>query len=317
MRLCRGLLAAACLACLPATASAGFSFAVFGDTPYWEAERALLPRMLEEIARDAPAFVVHVGDFKSGASVCDDAVFRDRLQLFDASPVPLVYTPGDNDWTDCDRVIAGGYAPEERLARLRELFFAGEESLGRRRIALERQSRDPAFAAYRENARWRLGPVLFVTLNMPGSNNNIGRASAPNAEFIARGRANRAWIDSSFALARRKRLAGVVLMMQADPDLEAAARGRPKPAYRALLQQLAAQVEAFPGQVVLVHGDGHVMQVDRPLLRRGGGPPPNFTRVETYGSPFMGWIKVTVDDAAPGLFRFESHPYPGERRREP
>ncbi len=317
MRLCRGLLAAACLACLPATASAGFSFAVFGDTPYWEAERALLPRMLDEIARDAPAFVVHVGDFKSGASVCDDAVFRDRLQLFDASPVPLVYTPGDNDWTDCDRVIAGGYAPEERLARLRELFFAGEESLGRRRIALERQSRDPAFAAYRENARWRLGPVLFVTLNVPGSNNNIGRATAPNAEFLARGRANRAWIDSSFALAKRKRLAGVVIMMQADPDLDAAARGRPKPAYRALLQQLAAQVEAFAGQVVLVHGDGHVMQVDRPLLRRGGGPLPNFTRVETYGSPFMGWIKVTVDEAAPGLFRFESRPYPGERRREP
>ena len=156
-----------------------------------------------------------------------------------------------------------------------------------------------------------------ITLNVPGSNNNIGRAAAPNAEFVARGRANRAWIDSSFALASRKRLAGIVIMMQADPDFEAAARGRPKAAFRALLQQLAAQVEAFPGQVVLVHGDGHVMQVDRPLLRRGGRPPPNFTRVETYGSPFMGWIKVTVDEAAPGLFRFESRPYPGERRGEP
>ena len=313
----RGLLAAAWLVCQPVTAATGFSFAVFGDTPYWEAERVLLPAMLEEIARDAPAFVVHVGDFKSGASVCDDAVFRDRLRLFDASPVPLVYTPGDNDWSDCDRVIAGGYAPEERLARLRELFFAGEESLGRRRIAMERQSRDPAFAAYRENARWQLGRVLFFTLNVSGSNNNIGRAAAPNAEFVARSRANRAWIDSSFALARRKRLAGIVIMMQADPDFEAAARGRPKAAYRALLQQLAAQVEAFPGQVVLVHGDGHVMQVDRPLLRRGGGPLSNFTRVETYGSPFMGWIKVTVNEAAPGLFRFESRPYPGERRGEP
>ncbi len=114
MRLCHGLLVAAWLACQPAMAAPGFSFAVLGDTPYWEAERALLPRMLDAIARDSPAFVVHVGDFKSGASVCDDAVFQDRFELFDASPVPLVYTPGDNDWSS-----AAGASPSSGRAATR------------------------------------------------------------------------------------------------------------------------------------------------------------------------------------------------------
>jgi hypothetical protein len=311
-------LAAAWLLCHAALAAGHFSFALVGDTPYTSSERELMPRMLAEIAKGSPAFVVHVGDFKSGTSICDDAVFLDRLRLFDASPAPLIYTPGDNEWTDCDRAIAGGYDPQERLARLRELFFADDASLGHRRIVLERQSRDPAFAAYRENARWRLGSVLFVTLNVPGSNNNMGRPAPPNPEFLARGRANRAWLDSSFGLARRDRLAGIVIMMQADPNFEAAADGRPKPAYRALLQQLSELVEAFPGQVVLVHGDSHVMQIDRPLHRRfGGAPLKNFTRVQTYGSPFMGWVEVTVDEAVPGLFRFESRSYPGEHGRQP
>jgi hypothetical protein len=29
------------------------------------------------------------------------------------------------------------------------------------------------------------------------------------------------------------------------------------------------------------------------------------TRLETYGSPFVGWVKVTVDPARPDLFSFE------------
>jgi hypothetical protein len=28
--------------------------------------------------------------------------------------------------------------------------------------------------------------------------------------------------------------------------------------------------------------------------------------METYGSPFVGWVKVTVDPADPDLFRFDA-----------
>jgi hypothetical protein len=31
----------------------------------------------------------------------------------------------------------------------------------------------------------------------------------------------------------------------------------------------------------------------------------NLTRLETYGSPFVGWVKVTVDPERPDVFTFE------------
>ena len=48
--------------------------------------------------------------------------FHIRTQ-FDRFTDPLVYTPGDNEWTDCHRANNGGYHPLERLAFDREVFF--------------------------------------------------------------------------------------------------------------------------------------------------------------------------------------------------
>lgn len=143
-------------------------FAVIGDTPYSSYEERQLPAMLDDIAAENPQFVVHAGDFKSSSKPCSDALFSDRRALFDASRVPLIYVPGDNEWTDCRRLAAGGFDPLERLQKLRELFFATPRSLGRQALAVEQQP-----GAYPEQLRWRLGPVLFVSLNVPGSNNNF------------------------------------------------------------------------------------------------------------------------------------------------
>ena len=84
-----------------------FSFALLGDTPYSATERALLPQELDEIGESGARFVIHIGDFKNGGSLCSDEVFADRKQLFDAAPLPVVYVPGDNDWTDCHRASNG------------------------------------------------------------------------------------------------------------------------------------------------------------------------------------------------------------------
>jgi hypothetical protein len=35
----------------------------------------------------------------------------------------------------------------------------------------------------------------------------------------------------------------------------------------------------------------------------------NFTRVETFGYPYMGWVKVIIDSEDPALFRFEARSY--------
>jgi hypothetical protein len=284
------------------------SFGLFGDTPYSSYEREQLPRMLAEMGREELAFVVHDGDIKNGASVCSDEVFRDILGVFQASSVPLVYVPGDNEWTDCHRSNNGPYDPLERLDKLRELFFAGDSALGQKTMPLERQSRDPAFARYRENVRWQAGGALFVGLNLPGSDNNYrgtGR-SGPVPEFTERSVANRVWLAQAFALARRQKLAGILIVIQADPEFEAASAGHPKPGYRDFIQQLREETQGFAGQVVLVHGDSHHQQINQPLLDAAGRDVvTNFTRVETYGYPFMGWTRATVDAADPKVFRFE------------
>ena len=297
-----------CLSLAAGAAAQPVAFGLLGDTPYSAWERAQLPPMLAAMGRENLAFAIHVGDIKSGSTVCSDEVFLDIRSVFQAAPLPLVYVPGDNEWTDCHRGNNGGYDPLERLARLRELFFAGDATLGARSFPLERQSRDPAYTAYRENVRWEQGGALFVGLNVPGSNNNYHGArtsGGPVAEFTERSAANRAWLAQSFALARSRKLAGILIAIQADPGFEAASAGHPAPGYGEFIEQLRKESQAFAGQVVLVHGDSHNEQINQPLLNQAGDAVVrNFTRVETFGYPFMGWVKGTVDAANPRVFSF-------------
>jgi len=285
-----------------------YRFGLIGDVPYSDRERRELPLMLEAIADSKVDFVAHIGDIKSGRDRCDDKLFMDRYQLFNSSRVPFVFVPGDNEWTDCDRQSAGNYDPLERLDKLRSLFWKDEFSLGQKKLRLEQQP-----GHYPEHARFRLGPVLFVTLNIPGAN-NFGLTGEPSPEFQARNPVVLDWIKSSFALARREKLAGIVLLFQADPAFKHFARGFPHQAFRAFFETLRTESMNFPGQVVAVHGDSHLNRVDQPLRDRHGKVLNNFVRVETFGYPIMGWTAGIIDTSARDLIRFENHPWTGERR---
>lgn len=299
------------LCCLGAAAHAGhpaggsWRVALIGDTPYSEHERRELPAMLARIAATHADLVLHVGDFKDGRSPCSDALFEDRRALFDAQPGAFVFVPGDNEWSDCGRKAAGGHDPLERLARLRALFFAEARTLGRQPLAVERQS-----AQRPEHLRWRLGPVLFVTLNVPGGN-NIRGPGKPRSEFAARNPQVIAWLREAFALARGENLRGVVVAMQANPGFREFASGQPYSGYRRLLEVLREETQDFTGEVLLVHGDTHWQRIDTPLRHATSGRPlANFTRVETFGAPFMGWVRLHIDAAGERLFRLEAHPHP-------
>lgn len=284
-------------------------FGLIGDTPYSDRERTELPLMLSAIADSQAEFIVHIGDFKHGSGRCDDSVFEDRHRLFDGSRVPFVFVPGDNEWTDCERVSNGAYDPLERLGKLRRLFWADSLSLGQRKLAMERQA-----GGYPEHARFRLGPVLFVTFNLPGGNNNFGPGAEPGTEFRARNPAVLAWLADSFALARREQLAGIVLLFQANPEFKHFGQGLTHQGYRAFLEDLRRETLNFKGQVVAVHGDSHISRIDHPLRDAKGKPLDNFTRVETFGYPVMGWTRGTIDTEAAKLFRFETHLWPGKGR---
>jgi hypothetical protein len=270
------------------TVAADFTFGALGDTPYTWFEEAHFPSLLDGMSREDLAFVVHVGDFKAARAPCSDELFRQRREWFDLVRHPFVFVPGDNEWTDCRGFQAGGYDPLERLAKLRELFSGGEESLGQRRIRLARQLPD-----YPEHARWRHGDALFVTLNVPGHDNNARRMPE---EFRSRSAAVGKWLEQSFNLARGDRLRAVVIFMQANPW------GFPTSRYtgfRELLATMAKETLGFDGKVLLVHGDTHRFRVDSPLHDPATGAlVANFTRVEVFGSPGMNWVRIRVIEDA-------------------
>lgn len=280
-------------------------FALIGDTPYSDYERAELPKMLSAIADSQVDFVAHIGDIKNGGSRCDDEVFADRLQLFNTSRVPFIYVPGDNEWTDCKRVSNGSYDSGERLAKLRKMFWTGDLSLGQVKMPLHRQS-----TAYPENARFRLGPVIFVTVNVPGSNNNRDGSADGGREFSARNRAVLDWIKQGFAIARADKLPAVVILMQANLGIKHFNDGFPANGYRELLETLRKETRQFAGQVLLLHGDTHHHRIDHPLRDSDGKLLKHLTRVESYGYPFMGWVRIMIDSDSPDVFRFESHTWP-------
>ena len=65
---------------------------------------------------------------------------------------------------------AYGYEPTERLDALREVFFSDNQSFGKQKIVLKRQSEVmPKHAKYVENRRWTANGILFITINQPGS----------------------------------------------------------------------------------------------------------------------------------------------------
>jgi len=280
-------------------------FALIGDTPYSDHERAELPKMLDAIADSHVEFVAHIGDFKHGSARCDDTLFEDRRTLFNASRVPFVFVPGDNEWTDCDRLSNGAYDPLERLNKLRSLFWRDSLSLGQNKLKLDRQPGN-----YPEHARFRLGPVLFVSLNLPGGNNNWGMTREASAEYRARMPIVIGRLKENFALARRESLSGIVLLFQANPDFKHFAQGLPHDGFREFLTVLRDETTRFPGAVVAVHGDTHHSRIDQPLRDEAGRVLPNFTRVETFGYPFMGWTRGVIDTDQPALFRFETRPWP-------
>lgn len=293
-------------------APAAFSFAAIGDQQYGAEGIAKWPALAASINASASQlqFIVHAGDIKSGSTVCDDAMFANRLAAFNALELPMILTPGDNEWTDCHRANNGSYDSIERLAYLRGVFFNTEESLGKRRIPVFRQSEDPRYRLYRENAIWTHGNIVFASLHIVGSNNNLGRNAANDAEYAARNLANLDWIHTAFSLARDGGFAGVVLLMQANPSFPRVAEGPslvPEAGFVDSIYALEAETIAFGKPVLLIHGDTHFFRIDKPLTsRKSGRFLENFTRLEVPGSTDVHWVRIHVNPAKPlTLFSYE------------
>jgi hypothetical protein len=256
-----------------AASTAPFRIALIGDTGYTAAQDQLLLKTRTAISSESYALVVHDGDIQGPQEPCTDERLRYVHEVFEGFSVPLVYTPGDNEWAGCPD-------PAERLAAIRQRFFSTDQSLGQRRMPLTRQA-----APFVENARWTAGGVVFATLNVPGPAGKSSRARGLAA-------ANVAWLNETFDMATNEQSPGVMIIWQDDPF----AGGADDDLQRALVER----ARAFGRPVVLVHGDSHV-------YRLGTNWPgvPNLVELQTFAVDNTDhWVEVTVDPADPAVFRF-------------
>ena len=318
-RFLAGAMLALGMACAQAQS---FSFGLWGDMPYQKAgDDPKIPALLKSINQSDIAFSIYDGDIKDGSSKCTEDIYASALAMFGELKKPVVYVPGDNEWTDCHRLNNGGYDALERLAYLRKTMFPTTRSLGQRTMALTHQA--PQGEKFVENTRFTHQGIVFATLNVPGSNNNkildekdctqksartAAQCEASNAEYLERDAANARWMQEAFADAKARKARGVVLVIQADPgfDLpetegidESQAPG--VSGYRNFISHVITETEQFAGQVLLVHGDTHFFKVDKPLY----SPTrllPNLTRLQTFGSPLIHWVRVTVEPKNPNVF---------------
>lgn len=305
----------------PATDTpAAFTFTVIGNVPERAEDVAPAHALLDAIDAEHPAFVVHLGNLKGRDESCSDTLLEARHDLLDSLITPVIYIPGDHDWSDCQRPAAGGFDPVERLLRLRELFYPDDNTLGQRAMTVMRQSDQAKFRSYRENTRWTMNDVLFVTLNVPGDNNNYKIAGGRNGEYEDRLEANRQWLARAFAVARQRKMAGVVIMMQADPLFEdgwerrrapnlfdGLLRRRSHDGYLALKRQLRTLTRDYDGAVLLIHGASQTFMLDRPLKDENGRPDSHVMRARTYGSPVLDrWLEVSVTPGHSPLFHLRS-----------
>ncbi len=277
-----------------------YTFAVIGDVPYGAPAEAHFPDFVAGINEDPDVqTVTHLGDIKSGSTTCDDERFETVREAFDDFEDPLVYTPGDNEWTDCHRANNGTYHPLERLAKIRALFFDDPGTTLGDPVPVRSQ----AHRGLPENVRYTRGGLSFATLHVVGSNDDLlpwtglGATTATEEQVKEerhRMAADIANVRAAFRTARAHRLRGVVLMQQADmfdPNVPNPRRVDYR-AFRPLVRTLVAQSRRFDGPVYLFNGDSHRFNQDRPLRR--GSSWLDFYRVRRSADNLH---RLTVDGA--------------------
>lgn len=317
-----------------------YSIGLWGDLPYSDEQASSgVPNIIADMNAQRLAFTVHDGDLKAGSnSPCDDALYDRSLRYLNSLEAPAMFTPGDNDWTDCDRANNGGFPSLERLDHERALLFSTPYSLGQRQLPQEVQAtplclgvKGPVRCV--ENRRWSYRGVTYVTLNIQGSCNNLCDTAPDPLEYAARNAADIAWMQDAFKAAKADGSAALMVIAQADPGWDASdatraplrnprtlaeTDGAPD-GFAQFLIALRDEVVAFRKPVAYVHGDSHYFRIDRPFQDAQGRRLENFTRVETFGDNQANgnndaqWIKVTVDARTREVFSYQAQIVPANR----
>ena len=328
-----------------------YAIGLWGDLTYSDLQPQVgVPSLIADINAQKLAFTVHDGDLKVGSgapgsttpTTCSNAMYLQALGYLNSLNAPAMFTPGDNDWTDCDRPANGGFNSLERLDHERALFFSTPFSFGRHRMRRQVQAAVlcrgvQGLIPCVENRRWSVGGVTYATLNVSGSCNNLCDTAPDAAEFFARNHADIVWLQETFDEAVARGSAAVMLISQANPGFDltdptraplrdpktlAETDGQPD-GFQEFLSALRDEVVAFRRPVAYVHGDSHYFRLDKPLLDARGRRLENFTRVETFGdnqangNNDVNWLKVHVDARSREVFTYQPQLVPANRTAVP
>ncbi len=290
-----------------------YEFALVGDNPYTPRNVAKFEALIDDVnGRRSLEWVIHVGDIRGGQR-CTDELFQARFDLYQRFAMPFVYTPGDNDWFDCQREGGDGFDEYERLDHLRSLFFPNPTlTTGGRRMEVRSQGGEPGYEEFVENVMWLHDGVVFSTIHL------VLLSRPPTDSAVAKRRLDTAiaWIRSTFEVAQEDGSVGVFIATQADPWI-VAGRLRPTAGLERLYPALVAESDAYGRPVVLAVGDTHIFRVDKPLYRADRSLVENFTRVEVFGHPQVHWVRVTVDPREREVFSFHQELVPTNMARRP
>jgi|1186.fasta_scaffold12549_2 hypothetical protein len=154
---------------------AAFTYSIYGDAPYGTtqgdtAELAATPHFVSAVNNDQTSeAIIHVGDIHSGQQWCTSDYDSDVYKVWQGGTLkqtapdgrqitspgfskPLVYTPGDNEWSDCHKVkvnsagaVTGGEGGGLYQPSTGQIKYVDSTN------TLRYQS-DPAFAGYADYA---------------------------------------------------------------------------------------------------------------------------------------------------------------------
>jgi len=255
-----------------------YDIAVFGDVPYQSSDVPRYNSMIAAINNTSIFSSTHIGDIgRVDPDPCLSSTVDTEANRMDTFRRPLVYTPGDNEWADCANAVA-------RLDYLRSRIHRGTGTQSRGQTTLALASQDAR--GYPENARFRKGPVTFVTIHVVGSKDN----GTGSTGFAARRQANIDWLADAFDTARANGDKAVVIMAQDQPNLDNRASDSGALAYQSMRDAVVREVSGFNGEVLYIHGDGHTYKNVTGELGLD-----NLQRVQVEGDTKVSYVRVHVE----------------------
>ncbi|MFM5980133.1 MAG: hypothetical protein ACKO9I_06220 [Sphaerospermopsis kisseleviana] len=232
--------------------------------------------LIEDIApkfreNDDIPFVIHLGDLGRPQEACSDA-WLEKSQTFWKNEIvkPVFYTPGDNDWTDCDRENLKVRQSElERLNAIRRVLFSQPKSVNPE-WRYEQQSSLP------ENETWFYKGVRFVTQHIVSTDNGRTEIFLDDPQTVekltdARDKENEIWLDHAFDLAKNSDTSAIVVATQLDPFAPDGSTGDVysrclnNHAYKGFCEQLETLAAKLDKPVLLLHGDTNAYCFDQPF----------------------------------------------------